>query len=562
MSLKGILGIFIFVALGYYVTTPQISLDSPGLLITLMVLFGYVGTINLRFQLPRKKTGYYAKPQQSKQTASSPAGVGIAFMSLAVVTALVLGVQVISSLSMVRSTSYEALLGVESVKDYKTSLPPIDEQNAPLVSYQMAKRAAEKKLSEVTALGSQAHVGDLQKQRIGNTLYWVGFLEHRGFFAWYSQGATPGYVRVSATDASDAELVTSVKDKPLHMRYLNSGYFGDDAERHLRFSGYATKGLTDFSPEVDDEGNPFLVVTVFDRTVGLAGNDATGVIVLDVQTGEQTYYAVKDVPAWVDRVQPQDFVEEQIHDRLEYVHGWLNPSNKDKLAIAGEMDLVYGTDGKAYFYAGITSVGRDNGVVGFMLVNTRTKEATRYSLVGVTESVAQSAVVGVIPEKRYTATNALPFMVDGNTPAYVMALQDETGIARAYGIVDMTDFQRVAVADTLAAALRSFQSTAGIDRTSLTATSHPSEVVLKAKVLRIASEVRGGNSSYTLVLDGQPGKLFAAAISRSDDLAVTKELDVVEIRTLLSTQHVLPVLAFKNVALHPADVVDDTASKK
>ncbi len=537
-----------FVGTAYYVITPTLALDSLGFWFLVFLLLGVPGLGGLLLDLQRKENHRYGASRGEFVPKRVP---GLLFSCSLVALAAWL-VLALASMPMLRSDAYRNLLGVETEKDFSKSLPPIDVNNAPLVSQEMAMRAAEKKLSEIPALGSQARVGQLQKQRIKGELYWVAFLEHRGLFTYLGQGYTPGYVKVSATDASDVELVTEVAGKKLALRYLDSAYFGSNAERMLRFSGYATTGLADFSAEVDDEGRPFMVVTVFDRKVGGRGEEATGVVVLDVQTGQHQFYPVQSAPSWVDRVQPEEFVREQVADRLEYVNGWLNPSNKDKLSISGDVDVVYGSDGEAYFYVGLTSVGRDGGLVGFMLVNTRSKEVTRYSLTGVTEGVAQAAAEGVMPEKKYRATNGLPFLVGGQTPAYVMALQDSTGIARAYAVVDIRDYQRVAVADTLQAAVRNFQSKLNIDRTSVDAASRPNEVVLKAKVVRIGQEVRQGNSTYVFMLEGHAAQLFEADINRAEDLVVTKEGDLVELSTVLNGQRVAPVLSFKNLTLELA----------
>ncbi len=536
-------------AASYYLFSPQMAMDNAALWFFLTVVFGVGGVANLALD-----DGSYRYERGSRNWNVAlfiPAGLAaLMFVGLS-----------LASMPMLRADSYRALLGNEKTSETK-SLPALDTANAPLVSYSMALRAAEKKLSEIPALGSQAKVGELHKQKVGNELVWVGFLEHRGLFSWNSQRTTPGYVVVSANDPSDVKLVTEVSGKKLALRYIESAYFGDDPERHLRGSGYASRGLADFSAEIDDEGRPFMVVTVFERRVGASGEDASGVVVLDVQSGDVKFYAIADAPAWVDRIQPEDFVKTQLSDRLEYVNGWLNPSNKDKLALSGDVDLVYGADGKAYFYAGITSVGRDNGIVGYFLVDTRTKEVTRYSMVGVTESVAQAAAQGVNPEKKYEATNALPFMVGGESPAYVMAMRDSTGIARAYAVVDIRDYQRVAVADTLPAAIRAFQSKMNIERTEMGSASRPNDVSMTAKVLRIGQEVRQGNTVYTLQLQGQESKLYSADQNRSEDLSVTREGDTVRVSTLLNEQRVLPVLAFENLSLRANPAQAEKAASK
>jgi hypothetical protein len=45
----------------------------------------------------------------------------------------------------------------------------------------------------------------------------------------------------------------------------------------------------------------------------------------------------------------------------------------NKLQITEGLTLVYGNDNKSYWYTGLTSVGKDESAVGFVL-DTRTKE--------------------------------------------------------------------------------------------------------------------------------------------------------------------------------------------
>lgn len=522
----------------YYVATPQLSLDSPGLLFLAVVAIVIGCAVT-------------AISSRERDSSRLPFAVGAAAVVFFVM-------MLFASSEFARTSSYYNLLGQEQSKDFMKSLPPLNLANAPLVSHDMAQRAAEKKLSEIPALGSQAQVGDMEKQLVGGKLYWVGFLEHRGIWAWGQRGATPGYVRVSATDPSDVELVTELGGKKLQMRYIQSAYFGDQAERYLRFHGYATAGLEDFSQEIDDEGRPYLVVTVFERRIGLFGADAVGVVTLDVQTGQTQFYPKDEAPKWIDRVQPASFIKDQLSDRLAYVHGWFNPSGQDKLSVSGDLDLIYASDGRAHFFAGLGSTAKEGGLVGFVLVDSRTKEVIRYNIAGVTESVAQAAAEGVYPEKKYKATNALPFLVDG-TPAYVMALRDATGIPRSYGIVDILDYQKVAVADTLDATVRLFQTKLNQDRTHSNAAQRADEVRLKAKVVRFATEVRSGTSNYVLMLEGQGNRLFSADVSRAVDLSNTQVGDLVEVRTLQATQQVQPILEFKNLTLDSLGVPEAKA---
>jgi hypothetical protein len=531
---------------------PALTPASPGFVYTLGITALLAAALPLPSDYKKEpySNGYRLRASYSRRLWA----VGGGFAAVLLLGAL-------GSWSLFRADAYFGLLGEERQGTFEALLPPIDIQKAPLVSNSMAMRAAEKKLSEVPALGSQVSIGTLTKQLVRGDLYWVAFLEHRGFFKWFSRGSTPGYVMVSANDPSDVQLVTELDGKPMNLKFLDSAYFGNNQVRHLYLSGFANKMLTAFSPEIDETGRPYTVATIFERKVLWRGAEAVGTVVLDVQTGEFKSYSVEDTPAWVDRIQPETFVRTQLEDRLYLIHGWFNPSDKDRLGVSGDLDLVYGADGRSYYFAGHTSVAREGGLVSFSLIDTRTKEATRFTMSGVTERVAKAAAEGANPEKKYEATNALPFMVDG-VPTYVMALRDSTGIARSYAMVAIEDFQKVAVAETLAATARQFQAKLTMDKTRLDTATSSELAKVTARVIRKGSEVRGGNTSYLLVLKGHHGKLFAAGPDLAETLAVTNEGDEVEVKFGNSTARVVGLVSFRNLTLEPKALAEDKNEPK
>lgn len=93
---------------------------------------------------------------------------------------------------LTRSDAYYAQLGAETDGSFNELLPPIDINQAPLVSEDMAVRSAEKQLADVPALGSQVELGAFQKQLINGKLYWVSFLQPSSLFKWLSMDGTPG----------------------------------------------------------------------------------------------------------------------------------------------------------------------------------------------------------------------------------------------------------------------------------------------------------------------------------------------------------------------------------
>jgi hypothetical protein len=262
---------------------------------------------------------------------------------------------------------------------------------------------------------------------------------------------------VSATNESDVKLVQNIGGKDIKIKYQSEAFFGSQIERHLYFNGYTTVGLTDYTFEIDDEGKPFWVVTKYDKKIGFAGNDATGIVIVDAQTGAMTDYKIADAPKWVDRVQPIDFIEEQLNDWGEYVHGYWNFSNANKLQITEGLTLIYGENNKSYWYTGLTSVGKDESAVGFVLVDTRTKETTFYKQSGATEIAAQGSAEGKVQEKGYKSSLPIPYNIN-NIPTYVMTLKDDGGLVKMYAMVAISDYTIVGVGNSMRETLTSFKS--------------------------------------------------------------------------------------------------------
>ena len=475
---------------------------------------------------------------------------------LAVLTVLGVG-----SSRLLRTEAFRDLLGQESQGESTGALPVLDIRQAPLVDENMARRAAEKRLSDIPALGSQAYVGKLEKQVVRGRMYWIGFLEHRDFWKWRQANTTPGYVMVSAHDPSDVELVTEVGGKKLALKYIESAYFHEQADRAIRFSGHVGAIMLDLIPEVDDDGRPFLVAPVARKSILMSGSQVAGVLVLDVQDGATRYYDIGSVPAWIDRAQPQGLVTQQLQDKLYLVNGWLNPSDSGRLRVSGKLDVVYGTNGRAYYFGGITSMAKDGGIVAFSLIDSRTKESVRYPIAGITEEVAKHVAQGVIPEKGYRATNPLPFVSDGH-PAYVMALTEATGVTRAYAMVSIIDQQKVAVAETLVATARLFQEHSATDRSKFAGGGAQTLLKAHGRVERIASEVRSGNTSYKFMLDSTKGRFFSAGEDISEELAITHAGDEVEVSYQESSGSAMGVLTFKNATIGLAGAVDGALVEK
>jgi hypothetical protein len=287
------------------------------------------------------------------------------------------------------------------------------------------------------------------------------------------------------------------------------------------------QGFTDYSFELDDNGQPHWVVSTYKNRRGFALPEATGAIIINAETGEHTRYSIQNLPQWVDRIQPEDFVMNQINNQGEYVHGIFNFANKDKFQTSeGEM-IIY-NNGRCYLFTGLTSVGRDESAIGFMMVDMVTKESIRYQISGATEWSAQKSAEGKVQNLRYEASFPLIMNVDG-VPTYFMTLKDAEGLIKQYAFVSVENYSIVGTGETIREAnndyvqnLRSSGSNVTVGTGSLQTKS--------GLVDRIASEFDGSQTVYRLTLQGQGGIIYEVQASASDQLALTQPGDRVELK--------------------------------
>ncbi|MEZ0005227.1 hypothetical protein ABH942_000578 [Flavobacterium sp. 28YEA47A] len=458
----------------------------------------------------------------------------------------VLVLPLVTSLPMFRSGAYQKLIGkVENGDDLKNHIAPISLDKIRVVDEELAMLLGEKIIGSQPSLGSQAEIGEFTIQKVNDELYWVAPLLHTGFFKWYKNSeGTPGYVMVSATNERDVKLIQNVNGKALKIKYQPAAYFGSRIDRHVYFNGYATVGLEDFNFEIDDAGNPYWVVTKYKKTIGFAGNNATGVLTVDAQTGEIKEYDINNTPLWVDRIQPISFIQEQLNDWGEYVHGYWNFSNENKLQTTEGLTLVYGENHKSYWYTGLSSVGKEESTVGFVLVDTRTKETTYYKQSGATEYAAQSSAEGKVQEKGYHASLPIPYVIN-NIPTYVMTLKDDGGLVKMFAMVSISDYTIVGVGNTMRETLMAYKNVYNMADNGINPESITSKKSVKSVVTRISSDVKNGNSFYYFTVKDYPN-IFVGSSQLSNELPVTVVGDSISISFDVDLEEVIDVSSFEN----------------
>eukprot|EP00825_Cyclidium_porcatum_P051374 TRINITY_DN9429_c0_g1_i1.p1 TRINITY_DN9429_c0_g1~~TRINITY_DN9429_c0_g1_i1.p1 ORF type:complete len:568 (-),score=32.81 TRINITY_DN9429_c0_g1_i1:334-2037(-) len=473
--------------------------------------------------------------------------VGLAFLSFASMI-----VFSILSQPLFRSADYRNLLGQVKETEFQKLISPINLDQIPIVDPAFALSLAEKKLGDDFALGSRVILGNPTRQMINGHLYFAIPLLHSGFFKWLTnrEQGTPGFIIVSATNPQDIQFIRDVNGKPVHLIYQPNSFWDQNLKRIIYMSGIRNLGIGDFTFELDDQFHPWWTVTIYDHKIGLMGSDAIGTAIVNPETGNVTYYDVKDTPGWVDRIQPSQFVMWQLDFWGNYIHGFWNTmfGKRDMLMTTEGYNVIYGTDNKCYFYTGMTSVGADEGAVGFMLVNTRNKETHFYKISGATETAAMSSAEGKVQNFKYSST--FPILLNvSQIPTFFMTLKDTAGLVKMYAMVSVKDFSLVGVGESVEQARDAYINALSMQRNTNVSLSGNDKISIQSTVTRIGSDIKNGRSFYYVIVASQPNIVFIVNTDLSDFLPVTNIGDPVQLEFLSATDQTVNLLSFTNLKL-------------
>lgn len=420
------------------------------------------------------------------------------------------------------SKAYVEQLGESTTREFTEDVEAIDVDQLPIVDKTLAFKLADKKLGEKPSLGSQVTLGEPTMQQVNGKLLWVVPLEHSGFFKWlFNRQGTPGYIIVSAIDPKDIEYV----DKYM-IKYQPDAFFGDDLIRKVRFNEALFEGIIDYYFELNDEGKPYWVVSIYKKTKILALDEVSAIVTVDATTGEKKRYEVDEVPNWVDRVYPRPLINNQINNRGQYIHGVFNFSNKDKYQTSDTSAIVYYND-NCYMFTGLTSIGSDESATGFIMINLKTKESIVYQMSGATEWAAEQSAEGKVQHLKYKATFPLIVNVDG-IPTYFMTLKDKEGLIKQYAFVSVKNYTSVGVGESVNDALISYGQATRDTEDNINNATKKKMINITNVVDRIAVERTNQTTVYKVVLKDHD-KMFIFSYDISDELAVTKEGDNVTI---------------------------------
>ncbi|MGL5750648.1 MAG: hypothetical protein ACRCXT_08980, partial [Paraclostridium sp.] len=524
---------FLVVAIYAIIKLPVLRLDFISLFSVGVVFFILAGVLDMMFDRGEKTS-------KLARNNFSIAGILIVYIIV---------VPFITSSPILHAKAYRNLLGEVKESSFTKDVSPVSVKDIRLVDEDMAMRLGDKKLGEVPAIGSISKLGKFHIQSVNGELYWVAPLVHRDLVKWATNlDGTKGYVMVSASNPQDVRLVQDIDGKPINIVYQPDAYLHQDLKRHMYLKGYVDVGMTDFTLEIDDKGNPFWVVTLYEHSVGYSGSNAIGVATVNPETGNVKSYDIADAPKWIDRIQPQEFVINQINNWGTYVQGFLNSviSEEGVLVATEGTSLVYGDDGKSYWYTGITSAGADDSTIGFILVDTRTKEAKLYKQPGATETAAMVSASGKVQEKNYEATFPVMYNILGK-PTYVTSLKDKAGLVKMVAFVSVEDYTIVGIGDSKEDAYRNYKEQLQSKGSDVTVESSESQESSTGVVQRINDDVRDGNTYYYFTIDKLKDVIFTVSSKVSNEIPITKEGDTVKVGYEKEQKGLIDVSDFDNI---------------
>ena len=433
----------VLTALAYYFMLPPINVFSTGFWSFLLLTIAFYG-------LPLGVVSGLG--DLGKGTTKLK--VNKIFLIIAAVPVAVLVLGGIISSTFFNAYSYAEVIAVQQA-DFSEDMPEADVvTNISLMDTASASILGNRELGALSDVVSQ-YVLSLDYNQINykGTPKKVANLEYADFFRWINNSANgiPGYVMVDPV-GNDADYIKFDKA----MIYVDSAYFGEDLMRKLRFS-YPTKIFSSVNFEIDEEGNPYYIVSCMKPKVGLFGAmDVNEVIIFNPCDGTSEIYPVDESPAWIDNVYDGELACQKYDWYGTLSGGFWNSviGNRDcKMTTEGYGYIVRGDD--VWYYTGVTSVTSDESNIGFIISNARTGEYKYYPIIGAEEYSAMGAAQGEVQEKGYVASFPSLINVEGQA-TYIMVLKDENGLVKLYALVNVENYSIVATGDSQASAKKAY----------------------------------------------------------------------------------------------------------
>lgn len=455
--------------------------------------------------------------------------------------------------AMFNAQTYAAMVGPVEERVWTQDIQPKDPRHMIMVSTKTAEFLARKAVAQGGSIGSQFSLDTdhVRLQRVRGELVYVFPLDFKEFPVWLNSSGVPAYIIVYAEDPERTpRLVTLPVEKAFH--YTPGAFFSFDLERHMRNNGFLDDGLDDFHIELDEQENPFWVVTTYKPTVTWFGEKVTGVATVNPVNGAINRYSVEKVPEWIDRIIPKSYAKNYLLWYGSLSGGWFNSWWATlNLTKPEEPILIYGEGDKAEFVIGMTSKNeKDDSLVSLMYMNSRTGKTVSYRVNG---GATDTAIIQAVSKnsqvqfRHLVATIPQIYNVYGSMAA-VVPLINETGAYQGLAIVPVLNVQDVAVGATQSEALRHYQTLISRQGQQIALQNSADMRQLTGVVDRIRQDIGSNGGLYLFHIEGVP-RIFVGSSQEHSKLPLTEPGDSVTVEYVASGEEVVPVRSFDNLSL-------------
>ena len=528
-------------AIAYYAMLPALNFKAIELYIYIGMLFVvYIGIFGVASKA-------YFRPEYMEYAKNR---VKIPIVLILVLVAVV-GVGYLVGAEIFRAKDYASIINVKE-GDFAEEVAEIDFSSVPRLDKDSSNMIATRALGELSDYVSQFVVNQYYSTQINykGTPVRVQSLDYGDIFKWLknTKEGIPAYIIVDMT-TQKAETVRLEEG----MKYSPAEHFNEYLVRHVRFK-YPSLILGEPSFEIDETGRPFWIVPVLDKTIGLfGGTDVIGAVVVDSINGDTTLVSTAldkntKLPTdkfvtdkefqWLDQVYSASIVNQQYNYYGKYNNGFWNSiigQENVKVTSSGYNYLALNDD--VYMYTGVTSISSDQSIIGFVLINQRTKEAVYYQQAGALEETARTSAQGKVQEKGYIATFPILLNVSGE-PTYFMALKDSSQLVKMYAMVNVEQSTVVGVGNTLAectenyaAELKSNGVNVDVDVDSMGDEETPDApkvetVDVTGKVQEIRSVITGGETYFYIRL-ADNSTYYKVAVKNAEKIVILNVGDTI-----------------------------------
>lgn len=537
-----IIGTIIGAVVAYYFMLPPLNFKSTDT----YIFFGVVAAIYIGLTFVTSNAQLHPEYMEYVKKRSIVSVVVIALL------VAIVGVGTVISSVVLRAKSYSQIITVDESKNFSEEIEEADFKSVPVLDNAAASVLANR------TLGDLAAINKVSQFEVATTLTQINYkgspvklatLAYGDVFKWFknTREGLPGYIIVNMV-TQKAELVTLPEGG--YMKYSTNEHFSKYLMRHVRFA-YPTYIFDTPRFEIDEEGKPFWIVPVLDKTIGMfGGTDVKGLVIVDAVNGDMIEYTIDEAREdkslqWIDGIYSADLLVEQYNYYGQYQKGFINSIlGQDGVRLTTEGSNFLAQNDDVYLYTGVTSATNDQAIIGFVLINMRTKAADYYAVSGAKEYSAMTSAQGEVQDYEYTATFPILLNIKGQ-PTYFMSLKASDNIVKRYAMVNVQNYQVAVTGNTIAECTEAYaeklkqnninininideiiDATEGNENTGAEATDIKT---VKGVVTDIRTAVMNGESVYFIQLDGE-GAYYTIAASVAENVVIMNKGDKVTVK--------------------------------